>query len=81
MNILPERVDELIEDHFETLDRCYPVIFTITILALVAGAIAGAAALDCNAGEFLGLVAVAICLAVALDRVHRSYWNRANGRG
>jgi hypothetical protein len=81
MNILPERVDELIEDHFEAIDRHYPVVFTLTILALIAGAITVAAALDCTAGEFLGLVIVATGLAVFLDCAHRRYYNRVNGRG
>lgn len=66
---------------FETIDRHYPAIVTLTLLTLVGGAIALAAVLGCNAGEFLGMAVLAVLIVAAIDRWHKAAYDRANGRG
>ena len=64
---------------FETIDRHYPAIVTLTLLTLAGSAITLAAVLGCNAGEFLGLVVVALLIMAGIDRWHRAAYDRANG--
>lgn len=77
MNLVPPRVDELLDEHFDAIDRHYPAIITATIIGALSAAGGVTYAADLSAAEFLGLSALAILIVFLADRrLHGDAWRR-----